>query len=230
MQILKKPFELTYEFSIMIKKFYYLCLILILSIGVWIPACNVEGDINDPCGCPTVNQFFDVEGITLRNMNKNFFLREDALNVLNWEDYNLALNFTGRFYGKLEHSFPLFSTISRAYACSCPKPGDGGSKERVETIHIISLHDFDENHSAGDTINEFVYIDHYFDSESNTEIAEMPLDEFMANGSRRITRPLFRFGLSHAPFLNDTLQLALHIKLDNGEFYEAEVEPVFIVD
>lgn len=54
-------------------------------------------------------------------------------------------------------------SFSKAYATSCPNPGEAGMKFPIENMAITSNHDFDSGHKAGENLNDLFLVRTYTD-------------------------------------------------------------------
>lgn len=94
------------------------------------------------------------------------------------------------------------------YARDCAPNGDRGAKsESIEHIWIITLNDFDANHLAGDTIND------YFSVGLNQNLAEF-LDE---NRNALLRSDWLHLKLNRKPELDPNFKVKLVIQLQPGK-------------
>lgn len=129
-----------------------LTLTLLFTIGVGIPSCMV-------CECPPLEgNYFRPENAFLSNYRRLTEVQNEYLDEFDsvaLENYRIALEFNYSYYGSISpsHAAP-FSLMNSAYACTCQENGKLGSKEKIESINLLTVNDFNAEYQAGDTINE----------------------------------------------------------------------------
>lgn len=198
------------------KTFRLFVLTILLTIGFGLPSCT------DECSCPPVEgTYFSIQDISLWNYEQTSGgpLKGVEINdTVRMADYLLDLRFETIYVsGLLRPQSAPFSLINSAYACSCLYDGVEGAKETVESLAIVSLRDFDDQHLAGDTITSFFEVDHY--SPANG------VEEFF---QQQLWQEQYFLKLTKKPTSGEPLQLKLVLTLDNGLVLEAESEEVFI--
>lgn len=186
----------------------------VLTSGFVIPSC-------DPCDHDPVPNFFDIEGLSLVNREGVTFSSnlpiKDSLSV-NFEDYWFTMDFeVSYFFGQTverRSSFEL-NMMNSALACRYPEKGHQGSQEKIETLTITTLNDFDDTHLAGSNINDLLNI---FDINSGIQ----DLDDYLGKNVSYIKRQRMLFELKEKPTISSFFKAKIVLKLDNGEEYTAE--------
>lgn len=193
-----------------------LCLTVLFSVGLGLPSCT------DECSCPPVEgTYFSIQDISLWNYEQTSggpLKGVEVRDTVPMASYLLDLRFETTYVS--EHTHPQtapFSLINSAYACSCLYDGIEGAKETVESLTLISLRDFDDQHHAGDTITSFFEVDHYGPANG--------VEDFF---QQQLWQEQYFLKLTKKPTSNEPLQLKLILILDNGLVLEAENEEVFI--
>lgn len=193
-----------------------MCLTFLLFIGIGIPSCT------DECSCPPMEgTHFSIQDISLLNYEQKSggpLSALEANDTVQMHEYVLELQFETTYVSTLFRPRPApFSLISSAYACSCLYDGVEGAKETVESLTLVSLNDFDDQHLAGDTITSFFEVDHYGPTND--------VEEFF---QQQLWQEQYFLKLTKKPASGEPLQIKLVLTLDNGLVLEAENRAVFI--
>lgn len=200
-------------------------LTIILAIGVALPTCQVEDDLN--CSCPPVlGEYFDIQGFELFNYKK----RDGASIAMITENESISFS---DFHGMLiqyeaeYHSYNCtqkgwnFSLINSALACSCIENGFGGSKtEKLKNLTVITLNDFNEQYAANDTLNNLIVVKEY-----NYEIGQ-DLNLYLEQDTSLIRSEHLWLGLKESPTLEKEVRLKLILELSTEEIFEVENAPI----
>jgi hypothetical protein len=114
--------------------------------------------------------------------------------------------------------------MSSLNACSPVPPGMNGSKtERLKSLYVVTLNDFDSSHFANDTINDLLV-----NLTNNNE--KQDLNEYLAQDTGLIKLQELSIGLKVSPFLNNELKYKVIINLSTGEKYQANSIPFRIIN
>ena len=131
-------------------------LTLVLSTGISFQRCSV---VEDACDCGDFfGEFFDVRGMELIHFRQT----DASVQIIGqgeevpFSSYSgLNINFIVDYIGHASPKSHGFSLINTAMACTCVPNGIAGSRDEVLTnLVITTINDYDENHLAGDTIND----------------------------------------------------------------------------
>ena len=205
-------------------KLKHLFLTSLFFLGISFPSCDSD-DID--CDCPVVENFFDIQGLSVSafqtldgsiqtNIAENEIIVFDNLS-------NLRLGYQVDYHSCISSPNP-FSLMNSAWACSCLWDGSLGSQtERLETVHVITLNDYNDNFLAHDTINDLILVDDFISG--NTGDNALPLGEYLELDTALILYEALDIHLTTRPSLNDTLRLKVSVELSTGEVYEAENSP-----
>lgn len=178
------------------------------------------------CNCPDVEgEFFDVQGISLRNYSQASTTCCDA--PVNWEDYVFSMDLEVSFYGETEKqqqpyfkALELMPSAKALTQCDCLEEGWNGSEEKIEEIVITTVNDFNDTYKANDTINDIVNI-------HNRSLADYLAEkQYALEGSYM---QWFPFQLNEAPTAT-SFQVNVTLKLDNGETYTAMNEEIIFLN
>lgn len=191
-----------------------LLLILLFSVGFTLQNCDkcppFEGDYFDIQGMEVVNYTTSAGNVIRKNQVVEFpFYR------------SLSLKFEVNY---LANTFPhehsnSFSLINSAYGEDCSFNGALGSKvEKIRSLTVYTLNDFNEEYRAKDAINELLLIPG----------TQLNIDEFLVVDTSRIRSEEFKMNLSIRPELNDTFHVKVVLELSTNEIYKAESVPFII--
>lgn len=197
-------------------------LTLLLITGISFQNCT-ETDC-DCCIAGDIPQYFDIQDLQVRHAQANF--QDIETDAIPFEDYGFINVHFQVDYVVLQHDeqklwSPFnFSLINSAYGCSFLPSGYKGSKEEsIESFDVITVNDFDEEHRAGDSINDLLELDL-----RNVEIAlaqgPIILEEFLASYSGNVPSEYFFLKLLKEPTLDNDFQIRLVTTLSTGESYE----------
>jgi hypothetical protein len=186
----------------------------VLTSGFVIPSC-------DPCDHDPVPNYFDIEGISLVNRegvtsSSNLPIKDSS--SVNFENYWFTMDFgVSYFFGQASEpnsSFQL-NMMGSALACRYPDKGYQGAQEKIESLTITTLNDFDDTHLAGSNINDLLNI---FDINSGMQ----DLDDYLGKNISYIKNVRMLFELKEKPTISSFFKAKVVLKLDNGEEYTAE--------
>lgn len=198
-------------------------LVLTLILVVGFSFSNCDRNVID-CNCPPVLDFFDIQGLELINYKKSGECCTDKISEneeVNFLDYhNLLIHYEVDYISQ-SHKNWNFSLMNSALACSCIADGALGSKEeKLNSLSIITLNDFDSNHLANDTINDL------FDVKVVNDLVD--LDEYISQDTSLIQSQFLELNLKKAPELNKEFRIKVIVNLSNNETYESESAPIRI--
>ena len=191
-------------------------LTLVLFFGLTLTNCETE----ETCP-PFEGAFFDIQGI--RSLVHHYRLSDSASPplennaVIPFESYSwLILRYSVDFLSSKEPT-KSNSGLGQLYALSCLQNGEAGSKnEKYENITVVTLNDFSDQFSNGDTINELVRIG--FDQ---------TIEEFLAfQDTINIQQNALIFGLIEPPTANPKYRVRVTVELNTGEIYSRESNTV----
>lgn len=196
----------------------------IFTAGFIIPSCNWGvGSCGD---LEPVPNFFNIESMGVTNFEGEAFysccskvIADSAFVELS--KYWMRMDFDVSYYfGQVleEPNRHGINFMGSALACSPAPPGYNGSQEKIESLTVITLNDFDDNHHAGDTINDLV---DFHDFSARTS-----LNDFLSNNISFIKQEALFLQLKAAPTLNPYFKSRLVLKLTNGEEYSAETNSI----
>ncbi len=198
-------------------------LTVFLIIGFTFQNCDPCDDCADILG-----SYFDIEGLELNHYRikegccaEQLFEGDEVI----FSDYgSLTIDYLVNYhsYNCEKANFLDFSLVNSAYACSCAQNGYRGSKEEsLNSLIILTLNDFDEEHLANDTINDLLNVSLY------TETVD--LEEYVARDTSLIQYEQLNLELKQAPTLDDDLKLKVILSLSTGETYEAESASIVVI-
>lgn len=196
-------------------------LLTLILISGFTLQCNI-------CDCPSIDgSYFDIKGMELIHYKQVDaccqapMTENEAATFSNYKA--LSLEYQVDYYGEnCRHPhFPDFSLINSAMACSCAYNGVAGSKnEKITSLTVITLNDFDAQHLANDTINDLL--------SANVDGEIRDLTEFLSTDTSLIYSEAMYLKLKKAPELNEEFKVKVRLELSTSEVYEAESVPVKI--
>jgi len=206
-------------------------LTILLTVGISFQSCE-RVDTGFGCGdssSNTATNYFDIKGFYVSNYKKDGPCCTDAIaqgDSISFQDFSyinvrylmdyIALNNDKHTSG--------FSFMSSLNACSPVPPGMNGSKtERLKSLYVVTLNDFDSSHFANDTINDLLV-----NLTNNNE--KQDLNEYLAQDTGLIKLQELSIGLKVSPFLNNELKYKVIINLFTGEKYQANSIPFRIIN
>lgn len=201
-------------------------LVFILVIGLPLQMCSPEND--DDCNCgPITGKYFDIQGMDLenyKNVDENAVSPMMPNEAVPYDEYaGLRINYDVDYISQGRAKKPSFSFIQSAYACSCIFDGELGSKyEKLSTITVISLNDFDETHRANDTINDLIIVKGFYLQE------DQYLQDFLVNDTLNIQFPGIQLKVDRKPTLNENYKVKVLVELSTGEVYQETSESIKI--
>lgn len=210
-------------------KFKTILLTIALAIGFSFQNCDQSDDFGD-CICPPIiGNYFDINGILVKNLRGNggccgrIIKENDEVKLSEYDA--LYLECIVDFYGNNcnKNKSRGFSLMNSALACSCQWDGELGSQEeKLNSLTILTLNDFDNEHLANDTINDLINIDNHN--------GYINLNEYLLQDTSLMMYYEFEMRLTKAPVLNDTFQYKVIMELSTNEVYETESIPMIITD
>ena len=210
--------------------FKTIVLTLFLAIGFSISFQNCDLDDDSVCNCPTLfGEYFDITGFDLTHNARV----EDCCQIaiapgqgVVFDDYlNLTLSYFVSYYSRIDAPQPRwnFSLMNEALACTCIENGWKGSMDEVlDNITITTLYDFDEQHAANDTINEFFQV--------NLGDEVVALDTYLERDSTAVNAEFLFLELKKAPEAREEFQVRVKLDLSTGESYERESTVIRITE
>lgn len=185
-------------------------------------SCELNGNCD---GSPT---HFDINGMELRNSIASRtpvaggFNRRPAEEgeTVAFTDHFVSVNFSVTYHARRE---AVPHPYGAAYALSCLDPV---SRERLDTLYVITRNAWDNTRPAGDTINDIVeangYVLRYDDLERFSS-----LTEYFGKDRKSIPDRDFAFRINREPEFKGTDHAFLVVfKLQNGEVYTAETNNI----
>lgn len=162
------------------------------------------------CRCPRLYPYFDIHAV--KSIDHVRSQESPIQGHIGHEEEIDTIEYAG-FIIRFEYEYVAEKTQTNTggalYACSCDDQIFTPAKEKVTEITVITLHDFDENLNAGDTINSFLR-DRY---------SEKSISDFIAE-EQPLTQEHIFFKVSKFPTADPRFQVKVIIKLDSGEVYE----------
>lgn len=197
---------------------------LLLVVGFVFPSC--EDDFLIDCDCSDIKPHFNINNLEIQNTikkNDNWFVPITVgVDSINFESYEgINLDYIVDYHSSINWNFSLMNS---AAACSCLGPGwNGSTTEKIETLEIITLNNFDEEHLSGSTINDFFSISYL--GRNNADLKQS-LEDFLLENDSFIEIEDLPLTLEKAPTKDSIFHVKVVLKLSTGELYEAENLPI----
>jgi len=192
-----------------------LILTILLATGFSIQSCS---DDDFGCGSGVYKGFFDIQDLQVKHWDNN----RNAIDASNisFEDYGfINLHFIAEYIVQVQNNRRNFSLMNAAYACTpVPNGLEGSKEEAITSLQIITINDFDEDHKAGESINDLLELD-FTELEISTELEKnpIPLVEFLDTYTGNVPSEYFMLRLSKEPTLNPEFQVKVSVNLSTGE-------------
>lgn len=197
-------------------------LTILLVTGITFQSCSDE----EACLCCTTGEykgFFDIQAIGIKHWNiENRQIEEPEIS---FEEYGyINLHFIVDYLVHQPSRQFGFSLMNSAYGCSPIPPGKEGSKEEaLESLQIISINDYDEDHRAGESLNDLLELKLPDYDEPSEPIL---LEDFLNTFTENVPSEYFFLKLLKEPTLNQDFQVRVVVNLSTGEEYEATSEMI----
>lgn len=184
-------------------------------------------------GCENCDSFpdkFNVNGITCINYQIYRYDSTDVMlgsiisvNPIKYDSFALGILSTYNTYYSQYNWFNKYLSVSSAFACSPPILS---SNEIVESIYITSNLKWDNEHLAGDTLNDIIELVFYQIDSPIVLKLPIDLDTFISQQPTAKQNYFLRFKSS--PLIESNYSFKVHYKQKNGEIYSAESIPITI--
>ncbi|WP_158010853.1 hypothetical protein [Hymenobacter lapidarius] len=177
------------------------------------PACGLLGN---ECGRANPATYYDVQGIeafvTRQPMDQPWATVAPS-GIVASRELRLRVGLKERHYSVV----PVQGFMSVAYACSPVPAGSLGSAERMDSLSITSLYNYDALHPAGTPLTDLLGVD--------------GRPQFPAPSRRNPLEP-FRYAeisLLSPPVTTGPQQFRVYYRQTNGEVYTTQTAAVTVV-
>ena len=109
----------------------------------------------------------------------------------------------------------------------CYEPGDFGAKTGIDTLYFITLSDYNQNFSEGDTLNQILLLHDWVYSPNDFNNFQSPA-EFIRRNDKVILEENFEVILSEPPAANGNYIFQMLYILDDGTAFIETTVPVMI--
>jgi hypothetical protein len=168
--------------------------------------------------CPQVEKYFDIEGIrSVYVINNDPAHTSDYIpsDSISFQNFALRTDYSVRFYSNNRQNY--FSFVPAAYALSCVEPGEGGTKEKIASLDLISLSDYNKSFKAGTSLAPIVNAN------------GLPVLQFISNQNQYgLNQWGFDLNLTEKPDSSKKQVFKIILKLQDGETFEAQTQPIII--
>jgi len=205
-------------------------LTILLVIGFCFSNCS---DDDNDCGNFVSLPHFDIQSL---DDSSHYLLKENTTEILTdsssvaYDDYaGFSIQFEVDYIAQLEQRSQRnwnFSLMNSVLACTpFPNGGAGSKTEKMESLQIITLNDFDLDYPAGSVINELLTIQGF---NYDTPEPKVSVDTYLSQKAL-ITSERFLLKPTKAPDEND-FQVMISMELTGGEVYEITSPLIQVVD
>ncbi len=195
-----------------------------LVVLFWIGMAALPGC--DSCVCPK-DRYADVIGLTpsivkvdAATSGPNYIRGGESIP---WSDIAF-FNLTYEIRTYSQRNQPDWGMA--VYACDCNPPGWSGSSEKLTTLTVRTVFDFDNAHPAGSLLTDIAVLRNYNTGSINS--SSIPLADFLAKGpvSYRDMLKFSQLSLTGKPTQKGPFALDITVTLDNGETYTTRTTPI----
>ena len=141
---------------------------------------------------------------------------------IDWDEFFIRFYFDVTYIAQLDISWG-----NQLMAYSCPEPGELGAKTGIDTLYFITPVDYNENFTAGDTLNQILLLNSWIGRTEDFNNFYTPA-EFVRQNDEIIMEQSFEVKLSEPPAKNGDYFFQLVYHLDNGKSFVEATNPVMI--
>lgn len=173
-----------------------------------------------PETCEKVPPYFAIHGLNINNVvfddaGTTQARIPDEQESISWSRFFIHIGFEKSYHAKIET--PGGQNL---YALSCLEPGHGGSKIGVDTIYIITLHDYNARYRLNDTLNSIVLANYWTTSVGHLDNF-FPLSRYTEENEQRIAHDGLDIRLAEPPGTSSAVhEFKVVFRLVNGETFE----------
>ncbi len=204
---------------------------LILALVSFIAIMTYESCVrSSSCGCQgTCIQYFHVKKPTVTNLRAidtsnfvNLLYPIDTVKVTA-KNFVWRILFEQELYCKNTTSLPSFFPTAAAEP-ALPK---AICKEKIDSLVVTTVNDYDNLHLADSQINDILGIQWYGMSAYRL-FSKEKLTDFLANANRPIEGELFVLYLRQAPASTRNVQINIHIKTSDGQVFDLQSQSLIL--
>lgn len=161
------------------------------------------------CSCPDTPDYFDITGLGLTiykyDQHTGRYTAVDKDLSLTMNKFYFQLSFNQHFYGL--HN--KYTNPYAAYALTCEDRGHRGTDEKIKSMHIIALSDFNSQHLQGDTLDDLFSIRLY------NGVPKISVSELVADTNRIYYKDM-TLNVEQKP-TSAPIQFRIDMELNTGE-------------
>lgn len=137
-----------------------------------------------------------------------------------WDEYFIWVSFDVDYISSIK------SHTSSDLFASCVKPGELGDKVGVDTLYVTTLNDYNEEYTAGDTVNNIVEIKEWISSVDDFQDF-YSLSDYILSNEQGVRDEEFKLKLKEPPSKDEQF-FALQITyiLNNREVIHCTTAPI----
>ena len=190
----------------------FIVTIIILALILGPVACE---------NCPETPAYFSIKGLDIFNalftgQGLNPWRGIQNNESIPWDNYFMRIDFEKTYYSENKKS-----NGAVLYA-DCPVNGYLGSKIGIDTLYVVSLKDYNNQHERNDTINNIISVNDWIYNPEDFD-KFYPITNYIEKNRANISNNVFELKLMEPP--SDDIgeyQFKIIYILDNGEFFIKE--------
>jgi hypothetical protein len=176
--------------------------------------------------CPRTSPYFAIHGLGISNLTftaqGTYPYRFAATSEsIKYDSFFMKVSFAKTYYSKLNSSAGQYML----HALSCKSSGYLGSQVGIDTLYVVSVHDYNNHYFQNDTLNDIVLTNYttYTVEDFNNFF---PLEKYIQENKGGILRDELEFKITEPPSVDNVFRFKLILILNNGERFEATSEDI----
>lgn len=178
--------------------------------------------------CDPYFPYFKIEGLESVNLEftdtgSNPWVRAGETKPVHWEDYFIRNHFETTYHASKPERR---SGGANVYALSCMPSGDAGSQTGIDTLFVVTVHDYNNNYKANDTINSAILLNDWtYHVKDFNEFK--PLAQYVVENKEGVAAETFEIKFTEAPqaaLSEQRFKIIYH--LTNGDVFETTTSTI----
>ena len=176
--------------------------------------------------CPKASPYFEIQRLNTSNLTftgQRYYPWRTVKNneSIKYDSFFMRVGFEKTYYSNVNSSCGQY-----LYALSCKENGYLGSQIGVDTIYLISLHDYNSQYLQNDTLNNII-LTNYWTYEAADFDNFFPLREYIEENKDGIMRDMFEIKIEEPPSdSTGDYSFKLIFILQNGEKFEKTTDSI----
>ena len=181
----------------------------------------------EECGKPS--PYFAIQGMSISNATftgqgpYRYRLAESGESI-KYDSFLIKVSFEKTYYSRLNSTAGQYML----YALSCQSPGYLGSQVGIDTMYIVSVHNYNSQYSQNDTLNNIILTNYftYTEQDFNNFI---PLGDYIQQSKGGILGDELDLKIKEPPSDENDLRFKVILILRNGERFEATTNDIRLI-